>query len=236
MICTIYMLKPSTGLYYTEEPWQIDKSAEIMADYFCRDIEEGCEGTDIKAGIIKCATGSRGITPLNANQLKAAALCANRTGVPIYTHTVAKLKTGLDQVKLFDEMKTDLSKVVIGHIGDTNDLDYVEELLRSGVYIGLDRFGSEFLWPESDRIDNLIELIDRGWIRQLILSHDMPYYYDWGENSFQKFLNAEPFDRPVLYTHIHESVIPKLKERGVSDAEIHTMLVENPARVFSGRQ
>ncbi len=104
-----------------------------------------------------------------------------------------------------------------------------------GVYVGLDRFGSEFLCPENDRINNLVELINRGWIEQLILSHDMPYYYDWGTNNFKDFLEKDPFDRPVLYTHIHENVLPELKKRGVSDEEIYTMLVENPARVFSGR-
>lgn len=128
----------------------------------------------------------------------------------------------------------DLSKVVIGHVGDTNDLDYLEELLRMGVYLGLDRFGLEVLWPEEDRLRNLLELMDRGWINRLIISQDIPFYSDWGKNSFKKFEAIRSFDNITGFTHIFESVLPKLKARGVSEDEIHTLLVKNPARVFHG--
>lgn len=223
----------STGLYYTEDAWQSGKPAEELAEFFCRDIEEGCEGTNIKAGIIKCGTGEWGVTEINKTQLLAAAICSRNTGAPIYTHTVAKLKNGLDQVEIFEKNGVDLSKVVIGHIGDTNDLEYVEELLNRGVYVGLDRFGSEFLWPEKDRIENLIELLSRGWASKLIISHDYPYFMDWGTDNFKDFASRSSFDHYVLYTHIHDTVLPELKRNGVSEDDIRTMLVDNPARILS---
>lgn len=96
----------------------------------------------------------------------------------------------------------DLTKVVIGHVGDTNDLDYLEELLRIGVYLGLDRFGLEVLWPEEDRVRNLLELMDRGWINRLIISQDIPFYSDWGKNSFKKFEAIRSFDNITGFTHI----------------------------------
>ena len=224
----------STGLYFYEDSWQIDKPYQEIAEYFIRDIEEGCEGTDICAGIVKCATDRFGITPINVTQLKAAAMTANETGKPIYTHTVSKDKLGLEQASIFEKQGVDLSKVVIGHVGDTNDLDFLEELLRRGVYIGLDRFGSEFLWPEKDRINNLLELCDRGWTDRIIISHDMPYYYDWGQFNFKWFKSLGSFDQEVIFTHIFENVVPELKRRGMSDDEIDTLLVKNPARVFNG--
>lgn len=224
----------STGLFFYEESWQIDKPVEEIADLFIRDIVEGCEGTDIKAGMIKAATDRFGITPINVFQLKTVARTSVKTGVPITTHTIAADKLGLEQVTIFEKAGVDLSKVVIGHVGDTNDLEYLEELLNRGVFLGLDRFGCEALWPEADRIDNLLELIDRGWIDRLTISQDIPFYFDWGKNNFQKFATTKSFEQTVEFTHIFESLIPTLKNRGVSDDEIHTLLVKNPARVFNG--
>lgn len=223
----------STGLYYTEEAWQANKPVRELADLFIRDIEEGCEGTDIKAGIIKCGTGDFGVTAINKIQLLAAGICSYSTGAPIYTHSVARLKNGLEQVEIFEKNGVDMSKVVIGHIGDTNDLEYVEELLKRGVYVGLDRFGSEFLWPEKDRIRNLIELLSRGWADRLIISHDYPYFMDWGRDNFNDFRERGSFDHYVLYTHIHNNVLPVLRENGISETDIYTMLVDNPARILS---
>ena len=153
---------------------------------FIRDIEEGCESTDIKAGMLKAATDRFGITPVNVFQLKAVARAAAITGAPVTTHTIATDRLGLEQALILEKAGVDLSKVVIGHVGDTNDLDYLEELLSMGVYLGLDRFGLEVLWPEEDRVRNLLELMDRGWINRLIISQDIPFYSDWGKNSFKK--------------------------------------------------
>ena len=224
----------ATGLFFYEESWQIDKPYEEISELFIRDIEEGCESTDIKAGMLKAATDRFGITPVNVFQLKAVARAAAITGVPVTTHTIAADRLGLEQALILEKAGVDLSKVVIGHVGDTNDLGYLEELLRMGVYLGLDRFGLEVLWPEEDRVRNLLELMDRGWINRLIISQDIPFYSDWGKSSFKKFEAIRSFDNITGFTHIFESVLPKLKARGVSEDEIHTLLVKNPARVFHG--
>ena len=224
----------ATGLFFYEESWQIDKPYEEISELFIRDIEEGCESTDIKAGMLKAATDRFGITPVNVFQLKAVARAAAITGVPVTTHTIAADRLGLEQALILEKAGVDLSKVVIGHVGDTNDLDYLEELLSMGVYLGLDRFGLEVLWPEEDRVRNLLELMDRGWINRLIISQDIPFYSDWWKNSFKKFEAIRSFDNITGFTHIFESVLPKLKARGVSEDEIHTLLVKNPARVFHG--
>lgn len=75
----------ATGLFFYEESWQIDKPYEEISELFIRDIEEGCESTDIKAGMLKAATDRFGITPVNVFQLKAVARAAAITGVPVTT-------------------------------------------------------------------------------------------------------------------------------------------------------
>src|SRR4029077_19124371 len=114
--------------------------AEMMVDMFVKDIEEGIADTGGKAAILKCATDRPGVTPGVERVLRAVAQAHLRTGVPISTHTHAATERGLEQQRICAEEGVDLSRVVIGHSGDTTDLDYLEELIGNGSYIGMDRF------------------------------------------------------------------------------------------------
>ena len=118
---------------------------EIMTDMFVGDITEGIAGTGIKAAILKCATDEPGVTPGVERVLRAVAQAHRQTGVPISTHTHAATRRGLEQQRIFAEEGVDLSRVVIGHCGDTTDIGYLEELIGNGSYIGMDRFGLDTL-------------------------------------------------------------------------------------------
>src|SRR5207253_1690548 len=100
-----------------------------MVELFVRDIVEGIAGTGIKAAIIKCATDRPGVTPAVERVLRACAVTHRRTGAPITTHTLAAARRGLEQQAIFKSEGVDLSRVVIGHSGDTDDLGYLEELI-----------------------------------------------------------------------------------------------------------
>ena len=73
---------------------------------------------------------------------------------------------------MFREEGVDLSRVVIGHCGDTTDLDYLDELMEAGSYIGMDRFGLDYFLPTPERIDTVVELARRGYAEKMVLSHD----------------------------------------------------------------
>src|SRR5215467_553844 len=118
-----------------------------MVEMFVRDIREGIADTGIKAGILKCATDEPGVTKDVERILRATAQAHRRTGVPISTHTHAQRRVGLDQQRIFREEGVDLSRVDIGHSGDTTDLDYLEKLIAAGSYIGMDRFGIDTILP-----------------------------------------------------------------------------------------
>lgn len=146
----------ATGLYtYNDVPFCFHylgpgaplDGPEIMTDLFVRDIEQGIADTGIKAAILKCATDEPGITPGVERVLRAVAQAHKRTGVPISTHTHARTRRGLEQQRIFAEEGVDLSRVIIGHSGDTTDLDYLEELVNNGSYIGMDRFGIDVILP-----------------------------------------------------------------------------------------
>ena len=200
--------------------------SEPMVDMFVRDIEHGIADTGVKAGILKCATDEPGVTPGVERVLRAVAKAHRLTGVPISTHTHAATRRGLEQQRIFTEEGVDLSRVVIGHSGDTTDLDYLEELIANGSYIGMDRFGVDVFLPFEDRVNTVAKMCERGHADKMVLSHDAACFMDWVP---EELLPALP---NWHYLHIHNDVIPALKERGVTDEQLTTMLVDNPRQIF----
>jgi phosphotriesterase-related protein len=199
---------------------------EPMVDMFVRDIEHGIADTGIKAAILKCATDEPGVTPGVERVLRAVAKAHRLTGVPISTHTHAATRRGLEQQRIFADEGVDLARVVIGHSGDTTDLDYLEELIGNGSYIGMDRFGVDVFLPFEDRVNTVARMCERGHADKMVLSHDAACFMDWVP---EELLPALP---NWHYLHIHNDVIPALKDRGVTDEQLRTMLVDNPRRIF----
>jgi phosphotriesterase-related protein len=227
----------ATGLYtYCDLPFYFHfrgpgtpfGGPEVMVDMFVRDIRKGIAGTNAKAGILKCCTDQPGLTKDVERTLRAVAQAHRATGVPISTHTHARSKRGLDQQRVFREEGVDLERVVIGHSGDTDDLNYLEELIGSGSYIGMDRFGIDTILPFEERVRTVARMCERGHAGKMVLSHDAACYNDWlPEPELPKFLPR------WHYLHIHNDVIPALKQAGVADEQIETMLVENPRKIFA---
>lgn len=203
---------------------------ETMTDLFIRDITEGIAGTGVKAGILKCATDEAGITPGVDRVLRATAAAHRATGAPITTHTHAHSRRGLEQQRIFAEEGVDLSRVVIGHSGDTTDLDYLEELIAAGSYLGMDRFGIDNILSFEDRVDTVVKMCQRGHADKMVLAHDASCYIDWLPEA------ALPLVLPNWhYLHIHNDVLPALRQRGVTEEQITTMLVDNPAAILRNR-
>ena len=201
---------------------------EAMVEMFVRDITEGIAGTGVKAAILKCATDEPGVTPGVERVLRAVAQAHRVTGVPITTHTHAHTRRGLDQQRIFAQEGVDLSRVVIGHSGDTTDLGYLEELTAAGSYLGMDRFGLDNILGFDDRVDIVARMCERGHAGRMVLAHDAACYMDWLPEA------ALPVVLPNWhYLHIHNDVLPALRRRGVTEEQITTMLVDNPRAIFT---
>ncbi|MCB1263179.1 MAG: phosphotriesterase-related protein, partial [Mycobacterium sp.] len=221
----------ATGVYtYNDVPMYFHFSGpgtgmdgpEPMVEMFVRDITEGIAGTGVKAAILKCATDEPGLTPGVERVLRAVAVAHRATGVPISTHTHARTRRGLEQQRVFAEEGVDLTRVIIGHSGDTTDLDYLEELIAAGSYIGMDRFGLDNILGFEDRVDTVARMCARGHADKMVLAHDASCHIDWLPES------ALPIVLPNWhFQHIHNDVLPALRERGVTEEQITTMLVDN---------
>jgi len=223
----------ATGVYtYNDVPMFFSSRSragqpDLMSEFFVRDIEEGIAGTGVRAAILKCATDEPGVTEGVEMVLRQVAKAHRRTGAPISTHTHAAMRRGLDQQRVFEEEGVDLSRVIIGHSGDTTDIAYLEELMGRGSYIGMDRFGIDIYCPFDDRVNTVVTLCERGHADKMVLSHDAACLMDWFPGDLLK-----QFAPKWNYLHISNDVIPALKERGVSEEQVKQMMVENPRRIF----
>jgi phosphotriesterase-related protein len=222
----------ATGLYYTEEPWLEAWPADKLVEWLIRDLTDGIQGTDVKAGIVKCATNHAGVTPTNRKLLQVAARLHRQSGVPISTHTAVENRSGLAQQDVFEEEGVALERVVIGHCGDSEDLEYLEAILERGSFIGMDRFGLDMILPTEKRIATIAELCRRGRADQMVLSHDACCHIDFFPATHAELAAGVP---NWNFRHIPEDVVPALGKAGVSEAEIRAMTVDNPRRIFEAQ-
>ena len=221
---------PATGFYtYRDLPFGFRfRSDEELLDYCIRDITEGIGGTTIKAGFLKCAVEHAGFVGDVERVLRTVGRAHKATGVPITVHTNTHSGNGRDVARVLVEEDVNPSAVVLGHSGDSADLGYLTELADAGFLLGMDRFGLDMLLPFEQRVETVAELCARGYAERLVLSHDASCHTDWFPH--------EQIDQGGRwhFTHIHDEVLPALRERGVSEAQISTMLVDNPRRYFLG--
>ncbi|GAA1852759.1 phosphotriesterase-related protein [Pseudonocardia ailaonensis] len=217
-------------------PGRAIERSEPLVEMFVRDIEAGIGDTGIKAGILKCATDVEGLTPDVDRVLRAVARAHRETGAPISTHTHAASEQGLAQQEVFLAEGVDLTRTVIGHSGDSTDLDYLRRLADRGSYLGMDRFGLDRP-PHSDfdtRVGVVADMCAAGYADRMVLSHDASCWTDWLP---EELLDGSPFTMPNWrFTHVSEDVVPALRARGVTPEQIDLMLIDNPRRILGGQK
>ena len=174
----VYTYNDVPFYFHYQGPGTVLGGDELMVDMFVKDIEEGIADTGVKAAVLKCATDVQGVTPGVERVLRAAAQAHRRTGVPISTHTHSPTERGLEQQRIFEEEGVDLSRVIIGHSGDTTDIRYLEKLISNGSYIGMDRFGIDVLLPFEDRVNTVAKMCELGHADKMVLSHDASCFQD----------------------------------------------------------
>ncbi|MDZ7728734.1 MAG: hypothetical protein U5Q44_11360 [Dehalococcoidia bacterium] len=140
---------------------------------FVHEITEGIEDTGIKAGAIKVANDAEGVTSEGELVLRGAARACKQTGRPISTHHWAPKEVGRRQVEVFMEEGTPMDRVCIGHSADSTDVGYLEDLLRTGVFLSMDRYPGTDPRPDwQTRNRTLKVLLDRGWAERIMVGHD----------------------------------------------------------------
>ena len=226
----------ATGLYtYNEIPFQFHYTGpgllfdqpEPLTEMFVKDLTEGIADTGVRAAFLKCAIEEQGLTPGVERVMRAVGQAHVRTGAPITVHTNPHTRSGLEAQRVLREEGVDLTKVVIGHSGDSTDLDYLKEVADAGSLLGMDRFGLDVLLPFEQRVDTVAQLAAAGYADRMVLAHDASCFIDWFDPDAK--VQAVP---QWNFRHISEDVLPALRERGVTDEQIEAMLVSNVRRYF----
>jgi len=228
----------ATGIYtYNDVPLyftyrgadRAGAASDPMTRMFIADLTEGIAGTGIKAAFLKCAIDEPGLTPGVERVMRAVAQAHVATGAPITVHTHPGSRSGREALRVLGQEGADLTRVVLGHSGDTADVDHLAELADSGCLLGMDRFGLDILLPREQRVATVAALCARGYADRMVLSHDASCHIDW----FTPDLIAQ-FAPDWHYGHLFDGVLPALRERGVSETQLEMMLVGNPRRYFGG--
>lgn len=236
IICT-------TGFYFEEmglPPYWRARTVEEIAELYIREITHGIGDTGIRAGAIKVATGAPDITAQEKRFLAAACLAHKATGVPIITHTQDGVGAP-EQQRLFADGGVEARACLIGHCCGNADPAYHRRVVDGGSYIGFDRIGILRLQPDEVRADNLARLVRDGFTRQIMMSQDR--HCGWRGKMQRQLSAAEQANIDALkaqgkwpppYTYMFTDFMPMLHARGVNQADIATMLDENPRRFFAG--
>jgi phosphotriesterase-related protein len=242
IVCTtgFYTEHLSSGLPFY---WRA-RDPEEIAELYVRELVEGIAGTGgIRAGAIKAATGVE-VTPAESRCLTGAALAQREVGCAIITHT-ENSKHGDVQQDLFADGGADLGRVLIGHQDEQTDVAPIRKLAERGTFVGVDRIGLEILAPDERRADHVATLVREGFTDHVCLSQDhicaltaprssfwVPPEYRDAASTRREEIEWQVWKRP--YTYILTDFVPRLLERGVTDADVETIFVDNPRRLLAG--
>jgi phosphotriesterase-related protein len=203
---------------------------EIVAD-----ILSGVGETGIKAGII----GEIGCTVLSANErkvLRAACVAQRLTGAPLVVHPSFSDELALEILDILREAGAVLDHTMICHM---EVMDFALEtrlkILEAGCYVGYDNFGNigyphgylgmvVNLTTDLARIRDIKHLIERGYLRQILPGQDIV---------FKDMLRAYG---GYGYAHLLENAVPLMRTLGLSEGDIHALLVDNPKAFFTFRE
>ncbi|GIW05614.1 MAG: phosphotriesterase [Dehalococcoidia bacterium] len=205
-----------------------EKAPEELARIMVYELTIGMKGSGARAGIIKVGTSLNEMHPAEMNVLRAAGRAQAETGCAITTHTTGAT-LGNEQLDVLTSSGARAERVIIGHSDDRLDLDYHRSLLERGAMVEFDHLGSRApgAIPDEAKAHHIARLVAEGYAGQLLLSHDwvgdvvtLPGYGDLPQG--QRSLG-----------HLFSSFVPLLREAGVSNEAIETMVVANPARLLA---
>jgi phosphotriesterase-related protein len=227
---------PCTGVYtYDYLPqFLFNRDADQIAELFVADIEQGIQGTEIKAAFIKCAADEPGITENIEKVHRAAARASLNTGAPIMAHSRPASNTGPAQVEIFLDEGVDPSKIQIAHTGDSDDLGYIEGLLEKGVWIGLDRYGLNLFLPYDKRQTTTKALLERGYADRMFLSADSCATLDYFPPAVVGQMIEADMAQEWTIRIVPEKVLPELREAGLTEEQERTIMVDNAVSWLTG--
>jgi len=194
------------------------ESAEKLADRWTAEWRGGIEDTGIRPGFIKTGVDAGPLSPLHRKLITAAALCHRRTGLRIHCHT-GDGRAAMDILSVLDEQRVSPIAFVWVHAQNEKDGAVHRRAARAGAWIELDGIAEE---SRDAHVSAVLALVRAGQLRRTLISQDSGWYHV-GEPGGGRF-------RP--YTYLFDGFLPALRQAGLSERDVRTLLVDNPARLL----
>jgi phosphotriesterase-related protein len=200
-------------------PHAFRESADQLSARWIREAREGIDGTDIRPAFMKIGVDAGALSAVDEKLVRAAARTHRATGLPIYSHTGDGV-AAMAQLAVLDEERAPLGAFVWVHAQNETDRSVHAGAARRGAWVSFDGVG-----PKS--VDRHLALVlamrEAGLIRRVLLSHDAGWYHV-GEPDGGTY---RPHD--LIFTDL----LPALRDRGLSAAEIRQLTVDNPRRALT---
>jgi phosphotriesterase-related protein len=216
----------------TSHPLDMDvRSEDDLANEIVQDLTVGSDGTQIRAGIIGEIGCSAPMTVNERKSLRAAVRAQRLTGAALLIHPGREPSSPLEIVDCVIAEGGSPRRVIMSHLDRTLfKLADMLDLARTGCFLEFDLFGKEsfpyrpayhiYLPNDAWRVDHLMELMQAGFGHQLLVAQDIT-----GKTRLVTYGGEG-------YAHICENVVPIMRQKGMSQAEIDMILVDNPAEVL----
>ena len=212
------------GHYYhkAHAPYVKDASVAQLADELRKDILEGINGTDIKAGIIGEIGTSAVVSEDEKKVLISAGIVGAETGKAIHIHTDLYTENGFEVIDILTREGMSPEKICIDHVDVKLRPDYIRALLDKGVYIEFDNFGKEFYVSKErrfaydlERIHLLKTLLDEGYGDKILVCNDICLKSMWKQYG------------GLGYAHILRGVKQMALENGIDENTYLSLLTKN---------
>ena len=215
-----------------QDPANRTRSVESFAGEMVAQVTEGAWGTSIRAGIIGEIGCQSPWTDLERTVMQGALIAQQQTGASLNVHPGRDEDQPQEVMAFIQSHGGEPSRTIISHIDRTiADEDKLFRLADTGCVIEFDLFGQEqslyglnlqFDLPnDAIRLRMIRRLIDRGHLDQIAISHDICY-----RSRLQAFGGHG-------YGHIFRNVLPLMRRRRFTEAEIQRIMVETPARLLT---
>ena len=210
--------------YYPAEASIDRRTVDSLAEELIAEFRDGVGGGGVRPGIVgEIGTNKPWVSALEERVHRAAARASLATGMAITTHGV-RSPVGLAQLRIFEEEGVDPTRVVIGHADSYPVLDHYLAILERGANLEFDFLGQRFDTEETEEtrlVEMIVELLERGWAAQMLLSQDVCHNRQLKVNGGFGF------------TYLQQHFLPTLRTAAVGEGEIRQMTIDNPRRVLT---
>lgn len=226
----------STGFhklcFYPEDHWLYTKTETELLAIFYHELTQGMytdtdhyfhkETIPSKAGVVKMALDTEGLTPVYKKLFRAGAKASVKAGVPVMLH----IEQGADALALFRFLKEAGVKpchMIFCHMDRAvPDLSVHKQLLKEGAFLEYDTIGRFKYHSDEKEIEIFTSMLNAGYEEQLLFSLDTTR------------ARLKTYDeKAVGLDYLLTTFIPLMKENGITAEQIDKISHTNFVRVFT---